>query len=154
MSGDGDGDGGTGGRGTGGRRGHGAAPPQPPHRGPVPLPVPVPQEQQQREHEEATRDRSRRSESIEKAAVSAGGAGGTRGPGAAADGRPLPVLQEAAVLVSQRPQNPRDFFRQRERAGSASGAPLPAGPLGARPGRCGGREGAGRGGRAGPGAGC
>ncbi|XP_066853057.1 drebrin-like isoform X1 [Anser cygnoides] len=66
-------------------------------------------EQQQREHEEATRDRSRRSESIEKAA-------------------------EAAVLVSQRPQNPRDFFRQRERAGSASGAPLPAGPLGARPG--------------------
>ncbi|KAI6069790.1 Drebrin-like isoform X1 [Aix galericulata] len=60
-------------------------------------------EQQQREHEEAMRERSRRSESIEKAA-------------------------EAAVLVSQRPQNPRDFFRQRERAGSTSGAPLPAGP--------------------------
>nr|XP_038034802.1 LOW QUALITY PROTEIN: drebrin-like [Anas platyrhynchos] len=66
-------------------------------------------EQQQREHEEAMRERSRRSESIEKAA-------------------------EAAVLVSQRPQNPRDFFRQRERAGSTSGAPLPAGPGGARPG--------------------
>lgn len=31
-----------------------------------------PQEQQQREHEEAMRERSRRSESIEKAAVSAG----------------------------------------------------------------------------------
>ncbi|XP_038034802.2 drebrin-like [Anas platyrhynchos] len=66
-------------------------------------------EQQQREHEEAMRERSRRSESIEKAA-------------------------EAAVLVSQRPQNPRDFFQQRERAGSTSGAPLPAGPGGARPG--------------------
>ncbi|KAM9580695.1 uncharacterized protein ACIB01_013745 [Guaruba guarouba] len=60
-------------------------------------------EQQQREHEEAMRDRGRSSESIGKAA-------------------------EAAVLVSQRPQNPRDFFRQRERSGSTSGAPGPAGP--------------------------
>ncbi|XP_059673813.1 drebrin-like [Gavia stellata] len=66
-------------------------------------------EQQQREHEEAMRDRSRRSESIEKAA-------------------------EAAVLVSQRSQNPRDFFRQRERSGSTSGTPLPAAPLGTKPG--------------------
>ncbi|XP_052523169.1 LOW QUALITY PROTEIN: drebrin-like protein A [Tympanuchus pallidicinctus] len=70
-------------------------------------------EQQQREHEAAMRDRFRRSESIEKAA-------------------------EAAVLVAQRTQNPRDFFRQRERAGSASGSTsgtaLPAGPLGTRPG--------------------
>ncbi|XP_061297049.1 drebrin-like [Pezoporus flaviventris] len=60
-------------------------------------------EQQQREHEEAMRDRGRSSESIGKAA-------------------------EAAVLVSQRPQNPRDFFRQRERSGSTAGAPDPAGP--------------------------
>ncbi|GAB0187856.1 drebrin-like [Grus japonensis] len=66
-------------------------------------------EQQQREHEEAMRDRGRRSESIEKAA-------------------------EAAVLVSQRSQNPRDFFRQRERSGSTSSTPLPASPLGTRPG--------------------
>ncbi|KAM6206156.1 uncharacterized protein WM294_003230 [Sarcoramphus papa] len=66
-------------------------------------------EQQQREHEEAMRDRGRRSESIEKAA-------------------------EAAVLVSQRSQNPRDFFRQRERSGSTSSTPLPAPPLGTRPG--------------------
>ncbi|XP_074003793.1 uncharacterized protein [Numenius arquata] len=66
-------------------------------------------EQQQREYEEAMRERSRRSESIEKAA-------------------------EAAVLVSQRSQNPRDFFRQRERSGSTSGTPLPASPLGTRPG--------------------
>ncbi|XP_074948425.1 uncharacterized protein LOC142056835 [Phalacrocorax aristotelis] len=66
-------------------------------------------EQQQREHEEAMRDRSRRSESIEKAA-------------------------EAAVLVSQRSQNPRDFFRQRERSGSTSGAPLPPSSPGTRPG--------------------
>ncbi|KAM9663177.1 uncharacterized protein ACIBXB_017135 isoform 2-T2 [Morphnus guianensis] len=66
-------------------------------------------EQQQREHEEAMRDRGRRSESIEKAA-------------------------EAAVLVSQRSQNPRDFFRQRERSGSTSGTPLPASPVGTRPG--------------------
>ncbi|NXK14461.1 DREB protein, partial [Herpetotheres cachinnans] len=68
-----------------------------------------PQEQQQREHEEAMRDRGRRSESIEKAA-------------------------EAAVLVSQRSQNPRDFFRQRERSGSTSSTPLPAPHLGTRPG--------------------
>ncbi|KAM6270041.1 drebrin-like isoform 2-T2 [Porphyrio hochstetteri] len=66
-------------------------------------------EQQQREHEEAMRDRSRRSESIEKAA-------------------------EAAALVSQRSQNPRDFFRQRERSGSTSSTPPPASPLGTRPG--------------------
>ncbi|XP_054247426.1 drebrin-like [Indicator indicator] len=66
-------------------------------------------EQQQREHEEATRDRNRHSESIGKAA-------------------------EAAVLVSQRSQNPRDFFRQRERSGPTSGpSPTSPGP-GARPG--------------------
>ncbi|KAM6429719.1 drebrin-like [Rhynochetos jubatus] len=64
-------------------------------------------EQQQREHEEAMRERGRRSESSEKAA-------------------------EAAVLVSQRSQNPRDFFRQRERSGSTSGTPPPA--LGTGPG--------------------
>ncbi|KAM9236252.1 LOW QUALITY PROTEIN: uncharacterized protein RG961_001934 [Leptosomus discolor] len=66
-------------------------------------------EQQQREHEEATRDRGRCRESIEKAA-------------------------EAAVLVSQRSQNPRDFFRQRERSGSTSSPPLPTPALGTRPG--------------------
>ncbi|XP_065489462.1 drebrin-like [Caloenas nicobarica] len=66
-------------------------------------------EQQQREHEEAMRDRGRHRESIEKAA-------------------------EAAVLVSQRSQNPRDFFRQRERSGSTSSPPLPGPPLGTRPG--------------------
>lgn len=42
------------------------------------------------------------------------------------------------MLVAQRTQNPRDFFRQRERAGSTSGSTsgtaLPAGPLGTRPG--------------------
>ncbi|XP_067389717.1 drebrin-like protein B [Emydura macquarii macquarii] len=65
-------------------------------------------EQQQREHEEAMRDRFRRSESLEKAV-------------------------EAAVLVSQRSQNPREFFRQRERSGSASSAQPPPSPLGARP---------------------
>ncbi|XP_030306593.1 drebrin-like [Calypte anna] len=66
-------------------------------------------EQQQREHEEAMRERGRHSQSIEKAA-------------------------EAAVLVSQRSQNPRDFFRQRERSGSTSGPPPPTTPLGTRPG--------------------
>uniref|UniRef100_A0A8C8S5H7 ADF-H domain-containing protein n=1 Tax=Pelusios castaneus TaxID=367368 RepID=A0A8C8S5H7_9SAUR len=66
-------------------------------------------EQQQRDHEEAMRDRFRRSESIEKAV-------------------------EAAVLVSQRSQNPREFFRQRERSGSTSGAQSPPSHLGARPG--------------------
>ncbi|XP_044875617.1 drebrin-like [Mauremys mutica] len=66
-------------------------------------------EQQQREHEEAMRDRFRRSESIEKAV-------------------------EAATLVSQRSQNPRDFFRQRERSSSTSGAQSPPSPLGVRPG--------------------
>ncbi|XP_025906624.1 drebrin-like [Nothoprocta perdicaria] len=63
-------------------------------------------EQQQREQEEAERERSPRSDSSDKAA-------------------------EAAALVSQRAQNPRDFFRQRERSGSLSGAPLPASPAGA-----------------------
>ncbi|XP_068799032.1 drebrin-like [Struthio camelus] len=63
-------------------------------------------EQQRREHEEAAlQERFRRSQSVEKAA-------------------------EAAALVSQRSQNPRDFFRQRERSGSASGPPPPAGPPG------------------------
>ncbi|XP_050800840.1 drebrin-like isoform X3 [Gopherus flavomarginatus] len=66
-------------------------------------------EQQQREHEEAMRDRFRRSESIEKAV-------------------------EAATLVSQRSQNPRDFFRQREHSSSTSGAQSPLSPLGVRPG--------------------
>ncbi|XP_048702499.1 drebrin isoform X4 [Caretta caretta] len=66
-------------------------------------------EQQQREHEEAMRDRFRRSESIEKAV-------------------------EAATLVSQRSQNPREFFRQRERSSSTSGAQSPPSPLGVRPG--------------------
>lgn len=47
-----------------------------------------------------------------------------------------PCRQEAAVLVSQRSQNPRDFFRQRERSGSTSGTPLPASPVGTRTGRC------------------
>ncbi|KAM6132369.1 LOW QUALITY PROTEIN: uncharacterized protein FYW35_000402 [Pterocles gutturalis] len=66
-------------------------------------------EQQQREHEEAMRERTQHSQSIEKAA-------------------------EAAVLVSQRPQNPRDFFRQRERSGSTSSPPLPGPPLATSPG--------------------
>ncbi|XP_029451246.1 drebrin-like protein [Rhinatrema bivittatum] len=64
-------------------------------------------EQQQREHEEEMRDRFRRSESIEKAA-------------------------EAAVLVSQRSLNPRDFFRQREqRSISFSPSHSPTSPTGA-----------------------
>ncbi|XP_034025966.1 drebrin isoform X2 [Thalassophryne amazonica] len=52
-------------------------------------------EQQQREHEEDMRARLRRSESIEKAA-------------------------EAAVLVSQRSMNPREFFRQLSSSSSLS----------------------------------
>nr|XP_061811482.1 drebrin-like protein A [Nerophis lumbriciformis] len=52
-------------------------------------------EQQQREHEEDMRARLRRSESIEKAA-------------------------EAAVLVSQRSMNPREFFRQLSSSSSQS----------------------------------
>lgn len=90
------------------------------------------------------RDRSRRSESIEKAAVSGDGTGRDETPGAVGGGlcvrSPLtpPWLQEAAVLVAQRSQNPREFFRQRERAGSTSGSTsgpaLPAGPMGSRPG--------------------
>ncbi|XP_051279702.1 drebrin-like protein A isoform X1 [Dicentrarchus labrax] len=52
-------------------------------------------EQQQREHEEHMRARLRRSESIEKAA-------------------------EAAVLVSQRSMNPREFFRQLSSSSSQS----------------------------------
>ncbi|NXK42406.1 DREB protein, partial [Piprites chloris] len=64
-------------------------------------------EQQQREHEAAERERR----------------GSRGGSGTAA---------EAAILVSQRTQNPREFFRQRERSGSTSGPALPGGP----PGRC------------------
>ncbi|XP_078534923.1 uncharacterized protein LOC144821588 [Lissotriton helveticus] len=60
-------------------------------------------EQQQREHEEEMRDRFRRSESIEKAA-------------------------EAAVLVSQRSLNPREFFRQRENSFSSSSSLSPTSP--------------------------
>nr|XP_033810430.1 drebrin-like isoform X2 [Geotrypetes seraphini] len=67
-------------------------------------------EQQQREHEAEMRDKFRRSESIEKAA-------------------------EAAVLVSQRSLNPRDFFRQREqRSNSFSPSYSPTSPTGARTG--------------------
>ncbi|KAM4673947.1 drebrin-like [Amazona ochrocephala] len=65
-------------------------------------------EQQQREHEEALWDHGRSSESVGKAA-------------------------EAALLASQRPQNPRDFFLHRERSGSASGAPGPPRPGPPRP---------------------
>ncbi|NXY12508.1 DREB protein, partial [Pteruthius melanotis] len=64
-------------------------------------------EQQQREQEAAERERGARS-----------GVSGT--------------AAEAAILVSQRTQNPRDFFRQRERSGSTSTSPLP----GSTPGRC------------------
>ncbi|NXF14234.1 DREB protein, partial [Smithornis capensis] len=64
-------------------------------------------EQQQREHEAAEQERR----------------GSRGGSGTAA---------EAAILVSQRTQNPREFFRQRERSGSTSGPALPGGP----PGRC------------------
>ncbi|NXV04409.1 DREB protein, partial [Cettia cetti] len=69
-------------------------------------------EQQQREQEAAERER--------------GGRTGVSGTAA-----------EAAILVSQRPQNPRDFFRQRERSGSTCTSPLP----GSTPGRCRGRVG-------------
>ena len=69
------------------------------------------------------------------------GDSGGGGPGVRRPQRP-PVLQEAAVLVAQRAQNPREFFRQRERAGSTSGSTSgtapPAGPLGTRPGTWGG----------------
>ncbi|NWI50963.1 DREB protein, partial [Calyptomena viridis] len=64
-------------------------------------------EQQQREHEAAERERR----------------GSRGGSGTAA---------EAAILVSQRTQNPREFFRQRERSGSTSGPALPGAP----PGKC------------------
>ncbi|XP_048159733.1 LOW QUALITY PROTEIN: drebrin-like [Corvus hawaiiensis] len=57
-------------------------------------------EQQQREQEAAERER--------------GGRSGVSGTAA-----------EAAILVSQRTQNPREFFRQRERSGSTSTSPLP-----------------------------
>ncbi|NWZ87452.1 DREB protein, partial [Poecile atricapillus] len=57
-------------------------------------------EQQQREQEAAERER--------------GGRTGLSGTAA-----------EAAILVSQRTQNPREFFRQRERSGSTSASPLP-----------------------------
>ncbi|NWR02331.1 DREB protein, partial [Paradoxornis webbianus] len=69
-------------------------------------------EQQQREQEAAERER--------------GGRTGVSGTAA-----------EAAILVSQRTQNPREFFRQRERSGSTSTSPLP----GSTPGRCHGRVG-------------
>uniref|UniRef100_W5MCS4 Drebrin n=1 Tax=Lepisosteus oculatus TaxID=7918 RepID=W5MCS4_LEPOC len=58
-------------------------------------------EAQQREHEEEMRVRFRRSESIEKAA-------------------------EAAVLVSQRSMNPREFFRQRPASAAPQSSPAPA----------------------------
>ncbi|NXW71252.1 DREB protein, partial [Hirundo rustica] len=64
-------------------------------------------EQQQREQEAAERER--------------GGRTGVSGTAA-----------EAAILVSQRTQNPREFFRQRERSGSTSASPLPGGTPGAR----------------------
>ncbi|XP_077638675.1 drebrin-like [Lonchura striata] len=73
-------------------------------------------EQQQREQEAAERER--------------GGRTGVSGTAA-----------EAAILVSQRTQNPREFFRQRERSGSTSASPLP----GSTPGRCQGRVGGARG---------
>ncbi|XP_062349906.1 drebrin-like isoform X2 [Cinclus cinclus] len=56
-------------------------------------------EQQQREQEAAERERRGRT-----------GVSGT--------------AAEAAILVSQRTQNPREFFRQRERSGSTSTSPL------------------------------
>ncbi|XP_014114398.1 PREDICTED: drebrin-like [Pseudopodoces humilis] len=64
-------------------------------------------EQQQREQEAAERER--------------GGRTGLSGTAA-----------EAAILVSQRTQNPREFFRQRERSGSTSASPLPGSTPGAR----------------------
>ncbi|KAM4899823.1 uncharacterized protein FYW23_003166 [Sylvia borin] len=64
-------------------------------------------EQQQREQEAAERER--------------GGRTGVSGTAA-----------EAAILVSQRTQNPREFFRQRERSGSTSTSPLPGSTPGAR----------------------
>ncbi|XP_041571523.2 drebrin [Taeniopygia guttata] len=64
-------------------------------------------EQQQREQEAAERER--------------GGRTGLSGTAA-----------EAAILVSQRTQNPREFFRQRERSGSASASPVPGSTPGAR----------------------
>ncbi|KAM7052488.1 uncharacterized protein M8220_003938 [Acridotheres tristis] len=64
-------------------------------------------EQQQREQEAAERER--------------GGRTGVSGTAA-----------EAAILVSQRTQNPREFFRQRERSGSTSTSPLPGSTSGAR----------------------
>ncbi|NXO72435.1 DREB protein, partial [Phainopepla nitens] len=64
-------------------------------------------EQQQREQEAAERER--------------GGRTGVSGTAA-----------EAAILVSQRAQNPREFFRQRERSGSTSTSPVPGSTPGAR----------------------
>ncbi|XP_066405360.1 drebrin-like [Molothrus aeneus] len=64
-------------------------------------------EQQQREQEAAERER--------------GGRTGLSGTAA-----------EAAILVSQRTQNPREFFRQRERSGSTSTSPLAGSTPGAR----------------------
>ncbi|XP_039580048.1 drebrin-like [Passer montanus] len=64
-------------------------------------------EQQQREQEAAERERGART-----------GLSGT--------------AAEAAILVSQRAQNPREFFRQRERSGSTSASPVPGSAPGAR----------------------
>ncbi|NWW38919.1 DREB protein, partial [Panurus biarmicus] len=64
-------------------------------------------EQQQREQEAAERERGSRT-----------GVSGT--------------AAEAAILVSQRTQNPREFFRQRERSGSTSTSALPGSTPGAR----------------------
>nr|XP_034990430.1 drebrin-like protein isoform X1 [Zootoca vivipara] len=67
------------------------------------------QEQQQQEREKAFAERGPLSCSAEKAT-------------------------EAAALASQRPHDPRDFFHQRERSGSAAGAPESPFPTGGRPG--------------------
>ncbi|NXQ56945.1 DREB protein, partial [Anthoscopus minutus] len=73
-------------------------------------------EQQQREQEAAERER--------------GGRTGVSG-----------TATEAAILVAQRTQNPREFFRQRERSGSTSTSPLPGSTPGRRHGRVGGHGG-------------
>nr|XP_015218878.1 PREDICTED: drebrin-like protein A [Lepisosteus oculatus] len=65
-------------------------------------------EAQQREHEEEMRVRFRRSESIEKAA-------------------------EAAVLVSQRSMNPREFFRQLSSSSSSHNSSSPVSPRSGKP---------------------
>ncbi|CAN0099330.1 unnamed protein product, partial [Bubo scandiacus] len=62
--------------------------------------------------------------------------GSTRRPCGTVPGAASPSRRRLrrAVLVSQRSQNPRDFFRQRERSGSTSGTPLPPPAPGTRPG--------------------